>query len=233
MRELAAFLAGQVEAHVSGLPCTSIADLDRAESELAASDQARQAADAEARSATKAKALEKARRDAEIAVLSERDNGMALAACCWWRRAGRRQCLLFAQRNEARNVRIAGGAGGVLLLAAIVTWWCAPRSNRSRRARRTSSPPPARRPAPPSGGATDGTGRLVCVIDTQRSRVTVSDITDVAGMERGRLRQRPGAHGLAQDGWTQILVPDGERRFGQPLRPGNADPHCRAVPDEP
>jgi hypothetical protein len=50
MRELAAFLRqAKVEAHVSGLPCTSIADLDRAESERAASDQARQAADAEAR----------------------------------------------------------------------------------------------------------------------------------------------------------------------------------------
>ncbi len=214
MRELAAFLRqAKVEAHVSGLPCTSIADLDRAESERAASDQARQAADAEAKSATKAKALEKARRDAEIAVLSERDNGMALAALLLVAAllAGG-SALLFAQRNEARNVRIAGGAGGVLLLAAIVTWLVRPSldsiETRAEDILATASPTPG---ATPSGGATDGTGRLVCVIDTQRSRVTVSDITDVPlawsadGCVNGRAQ-----YGLAQDGWTRILVPDSE-----------------------
>ena len=72
----------------------------------------------------------------------------------------------------------------------------------------TATPTPG---SPASGTATEGTGRMTCVIDTQRSRVTVSDITDVPlewsadGCVNGRAQ-----YGFAQDGWTRILVPDGE-----------------------
>lgn len=81
MRELSAFLRrANVDAHTSGLPCRSIADLDRAEAERAAGEQARLAAQTAAQADAKQRAMDKARRDAELAILSERDNGMALAA---------------------------------------------------------------------------------------------------------------------------------------------------------
>jgi hypothetical protein len=53
--------------------------------------------------------------------------------------------------------------------------------------------------------------RLICSLDPQRSRVTVSDITDVpvawtpGGCVNGRTQ-----YGLASDGWSRVLVPQSE-----------------------
>jgi hypothetical protein len=65
---------------------------------------------------------------------------------------------------------------------------------------------------PGSEAAAPGTpSKLICVLDPQRSRVTVSDITDVplqwaaGGCVNGKTQ-----YGLAQDGWSRVLVPNGE-----------------------
>lgn len=217
MRELASFLkqAG-VSAHLSALPCTSIADLDRADATRAAGDQARLAAEAQARLAAKEKKAESARREAELAVLSERDNGMALAALLLvGALAAGGYAFLSAQRDNQRHLKIAGGVAGVLLLGAILVWLLRPGldsiDERAKDILAEPVPESSASAEPVADAAPTGTGKMICVLDPQRSRVTVSDITDVPldwradGCVNGRTQ-----YGLAQDGWSRVLVPNGE-----------------------
>ncbi len=213
MRELAAFLKrAKVEPHLSGLPCRSIADLDRAESQLAAGEQARIAAQTEAQAEQRRLASEKASREAELAVLSERDNGLALAALLLvGALAAGGWGMVQASKNRGRFERKYIVGAGALLLAAVVTWFLRPPlsaiESRAKDALAQGAPET-------SGSAAAGTrspGPLLCVLDPQRSRVTVSDITDVPlewskeGCVNGKTQ-----YGLAQDGWSRILVPNGE-----------------------
>jgi hypothetical protein len=230
MREVAGFLkeAG-VTAHSSGLPCTSIADLDRADAAQAAGDQARLEAETRARAAARAEAAAKAQHDAELAVLTERDNGMALAAVLLAAAlAAGGAAFVYSQRGNGRMMKIAVGAAGALLLGAVLVWLLRPSlgeiderakdiiadakaKSASSAAPDTSEAAEASPPASASGGTARGAAKLICVLDPQRSRVTVSDITDVPlsfagdGCVNGRTQ-----YGLAADGWSRVLVPQAE-----------------------
>lgn len=215
MRELSAFLRrANVDAHTSGLPCRSIADLDRAEAERAAGEQARLAAQTAAQADAKQRAMDKARRDAELAILSERDNGMALAALLLVAALGAGGWgMVQASRHRGRFQRKHVFGAGALLLAAVVTWFLRPSlASIDQRARELVPAADASSPAgSASGMAEAGSSRMVCVLDPERSRVTVSDITDVPfewsddGCVNGKTQ-----YGLARDGWSRILVPNGE-----------------------
>ncbi|KUR70434.1 peptidase S1 [Novosphingobium fuchskuhlense] len=222
MRELAAFLqeAG-VSAHASGLPCTSLADLDKADAARSAEDQARLAAEAEARKAAQSAFAAKAQHDAELEILGERDNALALAAVLLVAAvAAGAAAYAFLQRGKQRELRIAGGAAGLLVLAAVGTWLLRPplsliderakdivAEGKAKAEARTEAAPAADASAAPA----DAPQKLVCVLDTARSRVTVSDVTDVpltwapGGCVNGRTQ-----YGLAGDGWSRVLVPQGE-----------------------
>ena len=222
MRELAAFLqeAG-VTAHASSLPCTSLADLDRADAARGAEDQARLATEAEARKAAQADTSAKAQHQAELEILAERDNGLALAAVLLVGAvAAGATAFAFSQRGSQpgrqRAVKIAGGAAGLLVLAAIGTWLLRPPlSLIDERAKDIVAEARAKAEAGPvpdaSGAAAEAAEKLVCTLDAQRSRVTVSDVTDVpltwapGGCVNGRTQ-----YGLAGDGWSRILVPQSE-----------------------
>ena len=224
MRELEPFLktAGVVP-HLASLPCTSIADLDRADTQRAADDQARLAAQAAARSAARDHALDKARRDAEMDVLAERDNGLAIAALALVAAIGAATfAFLQYQRGKTRPSRIAVGLTIVLILGAAFAWVLRPSlgaideraKDRIAEVEASGTPEADASGADASGADASGAGgsrKMICVLDPQRSRVTVSDITDVplewgaGGCVNGRAQ-----YGLAQDGWSRILVPNGE-----------------------
>ncbi len=216
MRELSRFLQqNNVQAHASDLPCTSIADLDRADSERAASDQVRQAAQNEARQNARARALETARRQAEIEILTQRDNGMAIAVLLLVATLGAGgAAFIYAQRQNANATRIAGGSALVLLLGTVAAWALRPSllsidSRAEDIVAAASGTPDA--PASTAAGGKAGTGKFICVLDPRRSRVTVSDITDVpiTWSQDGCMNQR-SQYGLAADGWSRVLVPNGE-----------------------
>ncbi len=215
MRELAAFLKrAKVEPHLSGLPCRSIADLDRAESELAAGEQARKAALTEAQAEERRITSDKARREAELAVLSERDNGLALAALLLvGALAAGGWGMVEASKKRGRFERKYIFGAGALLLAAVLTWVLRPPLS----AIESRAKDALAQPSPQTGGsgaASQGAKAsppLLCVLDPQRSRVTVSDITDVPleWTEQGCVNGKT-QYGLAPDGWSRILVPKGE-----------------------
>jgi len=214
MRELSRFLqqAG-VPAHASDLPCTSIADLDRAETERAASEQARQSAEIEAKQNARLRALELARRQAEIDILTERDNGMAIAVLLLVATLGAGgAAFIYAQRGQTRTTRIAGGAALVLLLGSVAAWALRPGLQTiDSRAEAMVAAAPAPGTKPGTATAQAGSGKFICVFDPQRSRVTVSDITDVPlqWSADGCVNQR-SQYGLAADGWSRVLVPGTE-----------------------
>ncbi|WP_408589530.1 trypsin-like peptidase domain-containing protein [Novosphingobium sp.] len=219
MREVTAFLlqAG-VNPHTNGLPCTSFADLQRADSERAASDQARQAAEQQARLAAHQQKAEKAHREAELAILSERDNELAVAALLLVAALGAGGfALLQAQRNQTRKMKwAAGGAGAALLLAILVWVLRPPLSDIDEHAKDIlADADAAAASASASEGADDQpdsaanpSAKLVCVLDPQRSRVTVSDITDVPfnWQDSGCVNART-QYGLAEDGWSRVFIP--------------------------
>jgi len=217
LRELQPFLktAGVVP-HLAGLPCTSIADLDRADSQRSANDQARIAAQTMARTSAKERSFDKARHDAELDVLAERDNGLAIAALLLVGAIGAgTYAVMQRQRGQTRNLRIGMGLVVILVIGAGFAWILRPALSaideraKDRIAQADASGTPA-----PDAAASDTPAtpqKLICVLDPQRSRVTVSNITDVplqwsaGGCVNGKTQ-----YGLAQDGWSRVLVPNGE-----------------------
>eukprot|EP01037_Dinobryon_pediforme_P003596 gene3596-3643_t len=221
MREIEPFLkSAHVTPHLASLPCTSIADLDRADHQRAAEDQVRAAADQVARGAARERALDKARHDAEIDVLAERDNGLALAALLLVGVIGAATfTFLQWQRQRVPAMRIGIALAVLLLIGAGFAWILRPplgaidERAKDRIAEAEASGAPGANPGPgdASSPAKDSPARLICVLDPQRSRVTVSDITDVplqwgaGGCVNGKTQ-----YGLAQDGWSRVLVPKDE-----------------------
>ena len=212
LREVTGFLreAG-VKPRIAGMPCRSLAELDRAESQRLASEQARSDAQTRRQGAASDKAEADAQRRAELEVIAERENGMALAALLLvaalasWGGA-----IVLEQRGDRRMALVAGGAGIALLLAAIVTWILRPPlesiDERAAASLSSAEPDPV---AATSAEASAGT--FVCVFDPARSRATVSEVADVqlawsaGGCVNGRTQ-----YGLAADGWSRVLAPNDE-----------------------
>ncbi|WP_353229513.1 serine protease [Novosphingobium sp.] len=227
MREIIPFLkSAHVAPHLASLPCTSIADLDRADRQHAADDQAHAAAMIAARAAAKDRALDKARRDAELDVLTERDNGLAIAGLLLIGVIGASTfTYLQWQRQRPRAMRAGIALAAVLLIGAGFAWILRPSlGSIDERAKDRIAQAEARTDGHNDSGATPGPAgdasavadasapeNLICVIDPQRSRVTVSDITDVPlQWSAGGCVNNRTQYGQAQDGWSRVLVPAGE-----------------------
>ena len=212
LREVAGFLreAG-VTPRIAGMPCRSMAELDRADAERLAREQGLSDAQSRRQSAASAKAEADAQRRAELAVISERENGMALAALLLVAAlAAGGAALVVEQRGDRRVALIAGGAGVALLLGAVAAWLLRPPlESIDERATATLSSSESGPIAAPSAEA--GAGTFVCVFDPLRSRATVSEVADVqlawsaGGCVNGRTQ-----YGLATDGWSRVLAPNDE-----------------------
>jgi serine protease Do len=210
MREVLGFLREQkVKAQVASLPCQSMADFNRAEAERLAGDKAAADASARADADKLAATREQAEKQAQLAIISERENGMALAGfalilalaaaggAAWLQSQGRKQHAAYA-----------GGAAGVLLLISLYAWFARPGLDEI--GKRTDEIVASKTPAAaPSEAAKAAAGKLICVLEPARSRVTVSPVTDVPLEWRadGCVNTRT-QYGLASDGWSRILVPN-------------------------
>jgi S1-C subfamily serine protease len=203
--ELSGFLreAGQ-QATVVGTNCISMEQLlaqDRAAAaDAAQQDAARARVAAERAAAERATALESARERNE----ATRENYMAGAAVLLvlaGLAAG--GAGLMATRGKRREAIWAGAGGGVLLLGAVVLFLVRPSFD-------PASVPEATKPASAANGLT---GKLVCRLVPERSRVTVSATPQVAmdwqanGCMNGRTQYAEAPGGA----WERILVPDEEQ----------------------
>jgi serine protease Do len=210
MREVLGFLReSQVKPQVASLPCQSMADFNRAEAERLAGDKASADARAAAEVGKLAAAQDKAESQAQLEIISERENGMAAAGfalilalaaaggAAWLQHEGRKSHAAYA-----------GGVAGLLLIGALYAWFARPDlgeiGKRAEEIAARTSPAHA-----PEEAAKAAAGKLICVLDTARSRVTVSPVTDVPLEWRadGCVNTRT-QYGLASDGWSRILVPN-------------------------
>ncbi len=210
MREVLGFLREQkIKSQVASLPCQSMADFNRAEAERLAGDRAAtdaaSRADADKLAATRDKAESRAQRE----IISERENGMALAGFALiLALAGAGGAAWLQHQGRKPHAAYAGGVAGLLLIGALYAWFARP--DMSEIDKRADEIAAGNTPAPaPSEAAKAAAGKLICVLEPARSRVTVSPVTDVPLEWRadGCVNNRT-QYGLASDGWSRILVPN-------------------------
>ena len=212
-RELLPFLrANGITPRVNGGPCRSLADVEAQERQQ--SERAQIASDARTAADQQRTALRKEQlsRDAEFAILAERESGLALSLILLMAAMGAAGLAIHAHHTGLRhNAEIGFVLAGVAVLGAGVAWTARPGFDQigPRIDAMMRNDAAADKPAVTTGQPAEGA--LVCVIDAQRSRVTNSATDDVAlawsagGCVNGRTQ-----YGLASGEWARVLVPAGE-----------------------
>ncbi|MBN8846302.1 MAG: trypsin-like peptidase domain-containing protein, partial [Sphingomonadales bacterium] len=172
-REVSRFLADAGQPYGSiGTPCLSLAEAD-------ARDRA--AIDADARKLAEANAAkeEAARLDRQLKearaqeeALATRENRIALAGIIFVIGAlSAGAALMFYGQKNMRNTKIAGGAGAALILAAAILFVTRPDAHAEVEGE-TAAPAATETPKLAEG-------QFLCTIRQDRSRITVSETTDV------------------------------------------------------
>jgi S1-C subfamily serine protease len=184
------------------------------EEQAKAEEEARKKQDAED------KAAQIEREERMFAIQAERENRMALAAVLLVLGAlSAGASLVFLIQKNERRVRLAGAVAGVLIVAAALAFLTRPALNanalvsdpaqEAAKEAAAESPKPEADAASPAKPASDKRS-FTCVIDLERSRVTISQTNDVpvsidkAGCVNGRTQY------AEMDGgdWQRVLVPN-------------------------
>ncbi|QUT04431.1 trypsin-like peptidase domain-containing protein [Sphingobium phenoxybenzoativorans] len=208
-REIANFLrqAG-VQFLRTTAECKSIAQITDEDARRTAEEAAQKDAAARARDEAHDAAMAKARESAEQQVISGRENAMAIAAVLLALAVlGIGAAGLNYNQGKQKPAMWFGIGGGALLLGALLTFLLRP----------SFSSIDERVVMPDDGQVTSAStyaplGDNICLIDTARSRITVSDMNDVAinwaagGCVNGKTQFIP-TRGPAGEIWSRILAP--------------------------
>jgi serine protease Do len=212
VREVTAFLRdnGVTARTVSG-PCLSAAEVSQAESKREAAARAKIEAENRDRETAKSSTLGDARRLAEYAIISERENRMMLTVILLFLALGAGgACWQWHERGKLDYAKLAGGGLAALLIAALMTYLTRPGFDevdaRIKAALKDDSTPAAREVVAKAG-------KKICVIDRERSRITVSDTQDVKfdWAVGGCINNRTQ---YVEDGgqWVRTFVPGNEEQ---------------------
>ncbi len=209
-RELSAFLGKQdVAFRAANSECRSVAELTRAEAEREAAERAK--IEAENRIANELRTGKEGRfrRDAEHAIITERENHIALMALFLVLAAvaGGTAWQLF-ERGRRQHFKISAAVSGIALLSAFVAFATRPSFDEIENRVRTAMTPTDELRVPK---AVRHSAKKRCVIQPQRSRVTVSDTADImfewtgSGCINGRTQYVENA-----GAWSRSFVPNEE-----------------------
>lgn len=206
-REVASFLrqAG-VSFQRTNIPCRSIAELDAAEAkrqqEAFAQQQKKEQAEAQAREA----ALAKARDAAEQEIYAGRENAMAISAILLLLGGlAIGGAMMFNAEHKPRERKWALIGGVVLLVCAVAAFLLRPSFSSIDERIDATSPENA---AAPVADGTEAVGDNLCRIDESRSRITVSDVSDVKlNWAQGGCVNGATQYGRDGDTWSRVLVP--------------------------
>lgn len=211
-RELLPFLrANDIEARINALPCRSIADLDAAESARLEQQRADARDRLAARDAELAARRDRAELEAQLAVLNERENAMAMAMIALILSLGAGYVAYQSRGQEGRNKK-ATIAAVIAALAAIATaflWVSRPGLEEIDERVRLALEDTAVDEPPTPSSASDGT--MLCSIIPERSRITGARTDDVEfewaadGCVNARTQ-----YGQNNGEWTRVFVPDDE-----------------------
>jgi serine protease Do len=215
LRELLPFLrANGVEPRVNALPCRSIDELNAEERMRMEGEQAEARQRIEAREAKLREARDEARLSAQMEVLEERENAMALAMVLLLIAIGGFYMAAHLRHDAARrnHALIAAGLGGAALIAAIVIWATRPGIDAIEERVDAAVAAAARDGAPPdsaSTGSASTEGAMICTLLPDRSRVSSARTDDVElewsadGCVNGRTQ-----YGRTNQGeWSRVFVP--------------------------
>ncbi|ANY20303.1 Serine protease Do-like HtrB [Tsuneonella dongtanensis] len=213
-RELLPFLkSAGIEPAVNAMPCRSMAQLDAAERERLEAEQAAARAKLAQRAETDRERRERARLEAQLSVMDDRENAMALAGILLLLAAGSgfASWNLRAADDGGKKMRIAGALAAVAAVASLAVWFTRPGLDAIDRRVADAM---AERPesgdqgvAPDSAGAAD----LSCSIQPDRSRIVGQPPKDLDfgwnpdGCVNGRTQ-----YGFADGKWTRLFVPNDE-----------------------
>ncbi|MEP5938526.1 MAG: serine protease [Erythrobacter sp.] len=212
MRELLPFLrANDIDAPLSASPCRSLADLDNAERARlnAQRDDARDRL--AARETELRNKRSRAQLEAQIAVMTERENAMAAAMLLLLIAIGSAYIAYQMCGQQGRHkIVIALGIVTILaLLGALALWMTRPGLEQIDERVETAMGDDQGSDGDPTSLAGDGT--LLCTLVPERSRVTGARTDDVEfdwaadGCVNGRTQ-----YGFAGGTWSRILVTDEE-----------------------
>lgn len=212
MREISRFLlANGVKPAMTGEPCKSLEQFQSAQDQLQAGQQATIAENARAAAEKHSADLAAATRKAEQDVFDSRESHLALAGLALLLAvvAGG-AAMWFGQQGKLQERKLASIGTAALIVGALIAWFTRPSISEidSRAQEIAASSAPS---AGASASAAPETGAMICVIDPQRSRITVSSTTDVPvnwsadGCVNGKTQ-----YGLAADSWSRILAPHSE-----------------------
>ena len=212
-RELLPFLeSNDIEPRVNALPCRSLDDLDAAE--RARLEQQR--AEARDRMAARESELrdkrDRAQMEAQLAVMDERENYMALSLILLMVASASTYVGWQARQHEGAEKRamIAFGVAAGAFLLALLFWMLRPGLDEIDRrvAAATSDGAPQTGDAP-EVATSDGT--LICSLVSDRSRVTSARTDDLEfewaadGCVNGRTQ-----YGYLNGDWSRVFVPNDE-----------------------
>lgn len=213
VREVITFLQAQgVRLGGATGECRSVAELTRAEAEREAATRAK--VEAEARIATELRQSRegKVRSDAEHAVIGERENHIAFAGLLLVLGAvAGGAAWQFAERSQRDRFKIAASIAGFAVICALAIFIARPsfdEVDERVRAAMTEVIDSEKDIAKPTASAA---GKRRCVIQPERSRVTVSDTADVvfdwtkSGCINGRTQYAESA-----GNWTRSFVPNSD-----------------------
>ncbi|MDE0933204.1 MAG: serine protease [Novosphingopyxis baekryungensis] len=206
-REITGFLrkAG-VKLRTSAAPCRSVADLTAAEQQRQSEARARIEQEERQAAAMRASAEAAARRKAELDVIAEREDGMALAGLLLALSViGAGAAGLFFTRGQKYPAIAGGVAGAGLLLGAVLVYFARP--SMADIDDRVELPKISA--LQDSGQAAKLTGPLVCRLDAARSRVTVSGESEIPfRYEEGGCVNGRTQYGRDGSAYTRIFVPN-------------------------
>ena len=211
-RELLPFLrANGVTPQVNGAPCRSLESVeaeerDRAERQREAA-QSRAAADEQALARRRAEA----RQDVEYALFAEREERVALAMLLLMAALAASGLAIHAHHTGLRhNAEIGFGLAALAVLGAAVAWETRPSFDEIEG--RLEQLLHDEQDAGETGAiAAAANGKLSCVLDPERSRVTGAAASDIpfTWSEQGCVNGRT-QYGFADGAWTRVFVPESE-----------------------
>ncbi|MBL0923905.1 MAG: trypsin-like peptidase domain-containing protein [Sphingomonadaceae bacterium] len=212
-RELSSFLANEgLDLRTVTGECRSVADLTRAEAEREAA--ARSKLEAEARIAAELQRSRegKVRRDAEHAVIGERENHMAFAALLLVLSAvAGGAAWQFTERGQRDRFKIAASVGAMMFIASLVIFAVRPSFDEIDERVRTAMTQNLRDEPVTPAKTMAANGKRRCVIQPERSRVTMSNTDDVlfdwskSGCINGRTQYVESG-----EGWSRTFVPNND-----------------------
>lgn len=198
---------------VNALPCRSMAELDAAEQQRIEREQRQLRQRLAQQAATERERLDRARFRAQLDVMTERENHMALAFVLALIAAGLGAYAFRLQRSGAdrRKVTICAIFAGILVLAAIIAWLTRPGIDRMDERvaailAEGDAPSPDSNAAPVS--TADRSTSYICRIQTDRSRITgpVPGDVEIEWSNGGCVNSRT-QYGFSDGDWRRVLVP--------------------------